>query len=147
MWKILEKRPFFQVDTAGLGNIARADMAGLGSIGLKSHIELFAVSVHLICIRLNCQRKTKKLRCDIYSQEHYYIRIAYRNHTLPVVQHDMITRGNDGAIFILPLPRIKSLRKCPFYWCSQIWNLLPYDIHTTDSKKQYKRFMGFFDRY
>ena len=31
-WKILEKRPFFRPDW---GNITRADMAGLGSIGLK----------------------------------------------------------------------------------------------------------------
>ena len=35
MWKILEKRLFFRADMAGWGNTTRADMAGLGSIGLN----------------------------------------------------------------------------------------------------------------
>ena len=35
MWNFFEKRPFFRADMARLGNTTRADMAGLGSIGLK----------------------------------------------------------------------------------------------------------------
>ena len=31
MWNILEKRPFFRADMAGLGKYRMADMAGLGS--------------------------------------------------------------------------------------------------------------------
>ena len=31
----------------------------------------------------------------------------------------MITRGYDATTFILPVPRIKSLRECSFYWGSQ----------------------------
>ena len=69
------------------------------------------------------------------------IRNAYINQSLPVLQRDMVTRGNDGGTFFLPVPRIKSIRKCPFYWGSQIWNHLPFNIRTTDSKKQYKDFI------
>ena len=69
------------------------------------------------------------------------IRNAYINKSLPVIQRDLVTRGNDGATFFLPVPRIKSIRKCPFYWGSQIWNHLPLNIRTTDSKKQYKDFI------
>ena len=35
MWKFWEKRPFFRADMAGLGKYCMANMAGLGSIGLK----------------------------------------------------------------------------------------------------------------
>ena len=69
------------------------------------------------------------------------IRNAYINKSLPVIQRDLVTRGNDGATFFLPVPRIKSIRKSPFYWGSQIWNHLPLNIRTTDSKKQYKDFI------
>ena len=69
------------------------------------------------------------------------IRNAYINQSLTIIHCDMVTRGNDGATFTLPVPKIKSIRKCPFYWGSQIWNHLPLDIRTTDSKKQYKDFI------
>ena len=60
------------------------------------------------------------------------MRNAYLNNLLPIVERDMFTRGNDGATFVLPIPRLKSLRKCPYYLGSQIWNHLPRDIRTTD---------------
>ena len=53
------------------------------------------------------------------------IRNAYINQSLPLIHRDMATRANDGATFILPVPKIKSIRKCPFYWGSQIWNHRP----------------------
>ena len=43
------------------------------------------------------------------------IRNAYINQSLPVIQRDMVTRGNDGATFSLPVPRIKSI-SVPSIW-------------------------------
>ena len=80
----------------------------------------------------------KMLKHCMLSQLMMCIRNAYRNHTLPVVNHNVVTCGNGGAALILPIPRIKFLRKCPFYWGAQIWNSLPYNIRTTDSKEVYR---------
>ena len=46
-----------------------------------------------------------------------------------------------GATFDLPVPRLKSLRRCPFYLGSLIWNQLPYDIRVSDSKSIFKDFI------
>ena len=56
----------------------------------------------------------KMLRHRMYVQLMMCIRNAFLNHSLPVVERDMVTRGNDGATFDLTIPRLKSLRKCPF---------------------------------
>ena len=53
----------------------------------------------------------------------------------------MVTRGNDGATFDLPVPRLKLLRKCPFYLGSLIWNQILYDICVSDSKSVFKDFI------
>ena len=66
---------------------------------------------------------------------------AFINQSLPIICRDVVTRGNDGASFDLPLPRLKSLRKCLFYLGSLIWNQLPYNICVSDSKSVFKSFI------
>ena len=65
-------------------------------------------------------------------------RLGYLSLGLPACLYQGPLMG--GPQCFLPVPRIKSIRKCPFYWGSQIWNHLPLNIRTTDSKKQYKDF-------
>ena len=83
----------------------------------------------------------KMLRHRMYIQLMMCMRNAFLNYFLPIVDRDMVTRENDGATFVLPIPRLKSLRKCPFYLGSQIWNHLPRDIRTTASKRLFKDFI------
>ena len=64
------------------------------------------------------------------------------NQSLPIIRRDVVTRGNDGATFDPPVPRLKSLRKCPFYLGSLIRNQLPYDIQVSDSKSAFKDFIS-----
>ena len=85
--------------------------------------------------------KVKLLKHRMYIQLMMCMRNTFLNNSLPVLERDMVTRANDGATFVLPIPRLKSLRKCPFYLGSQIWNHLPFDIRTTDSKTLYKDFI------
>ena len=85
--------------------------------------------------------KVKLLKHRMYIQIMMCMRNSFLNKSLPVLERDMVTRANDGATFFLPIPRLKSLRKCPFYLGSQIWNHLPFDIRTTDSKTLYKDFI------
>ena len=83
----------------------------------------------------------KLLKHRMYIQLLMCMRNAFLNNSLLVVERDLITRANDGATFVLPVPRLKSLRKCPFYLGSQIWNHLPIDIRTTNSKPLFKDFI------
>ena len=85
--------------------------------------------------------KVKLLKHRMYIQLLMCMRNTFLNNSLPVLERDMVTRANDGATFVLPIPRLRSLRKCPFYLGSQIWNHLPFDIRTTDSKTLYKDFI------
>ena len=85
--------------------------------------------------------KVKLLKHRMYIQLLMCMRNTFLNNSLPVLERDMVTRANDGATFVLPIPKLKSLRKCPFYLGSQIWNHLPFDIRTTDSKTLYKDFI------
>ena len=57
----------------------------------------------------------KFLKHCMFIQLMMCVRNAYLNQALPLIQRDMVTRANDGATFILPIPRIKSIRNCQFY--------------------------------
>ena len=85
--------------------------------------------------------KVKMLRHRMLIQMLMCIRNAFINESLPIICRDVVTRGNDGATFDLPVPRLKSLRKSPFYLGSLIWNQLPYDIRVLDSKSVFKDFI------
>ena len=85
--------------------------------------------------------KVKLLKHRMSIQLLMCMRNAFLNISLPVLERDMITRANDGATFVLPVPRLKILRKCQFYLGSQIWNHLPIDIRTTNSKTLFKDFI------
>ena len=85
----------------------------------------------------------KIIKHRMYIQLMMCMRNAFLNNSLLVVERDLITRANDGATFVLPVPGLKSLRKCPFYLGSQIWNHLPIDIRKTDSKPLFKDFITY----
>ena len=69
------------------------------------------------------------------------IRNIFIRQTLPVINCDIVTSGNDGATFILHLPRIRQIMKIPFYWGSQIWNSLPFAIRMEENKEAYKKYI------
>ena len=48
------------------------------------------------------------------------IRNAYLKQSLPVVNHDVVTRRNNGATFDVPIPRIGHLRKTPILGVSNM---------------------------
>ena len=83
----------------------------------------------------------KMLRHRMFIQSLMCIRNAFINQSLPIICRDVVTRGNDGASFDLPVPSIKSLRKCPFYLGSLTWSQLPYNICVSDSKSVFKSFI------
>ena len=83
----------------------------------------------------------KMLRHRMLIQLLMCMRNAFINQSLSIISRNVVTRGNDGATFDLPVPRIKLLRKCPFYLGTLIWNQLPYNIRVTDSKPVFKSFI------
>ena len=83
----------------------------------------------------------KMLRHRMLIQLLMCMRNAFINQSLSIICRDVVTRGNDGATFDLPVPRLKSLRKCPFYLGTLIWNQLPYNIRVSDSKPVFKLFI------
>ena len=54
----------------------------------------------------------KMLRHRMYFQLSMCMNNAFLNHLLPIVDRDMVTRGNNGATFVLSIPRLKS-KKMP----------------------------------
>ena len=83
----------------------------------------------------------KMLRHRMLIQLLMCMRNAFINQSLSIISRNVVTRGNDGATFDLPVPRIKLLRKCPFYLGTLIWNQLPYNIRVTDFKPAFKSFI------
>ena len=83
----------------------------------------------------------KMLRHRMLIQLLMCMRNAFINQSLSIISRNVVTRGNDGATFDLPVPRIELLRKCPFYLGTLIWNQLPYNIRVTDSKPVFKSFI------
>ena len=59
--------------------------------------------------------KVKMLRHRMLIQMLMCIRNAFINQSLPIICHEVVTIGNDCPTFDLPVPRLKSLRKCPFF--------------------------------
>ena len=60
---------------------------------------------------------------------------------MPVINHDVATRQNNGATFDIPIPRITHLRKALFYCGSQIWNCLLVEIRMKENKDTMKNFV------
>ena len=84
--------------------------------------------------------QVKMLRHRMLIQLLMCIRNAFINQSMPIIRRDVV-RGNDGASFDLPVPRLKSLSKCPFYLGMLIWNQLPYNIRVSDSKSVFESFI------
>ena len=69
------------------------------------------------------------------------IRNAGNDCTLSMRQGEVQTRGDDGRTILLPIPRIRYIRKTPFYWGSQISNTLPLEIRITPLKTTFKKYI------
>ena len=82
--------------------------------------------------------KTLLLKDRMIIQLMMCIRNAYWNKSLPVINHDVATRQNNGATFDIPIPRIRHQRNALFYCGSQIWNCLPVEIRINENKDTMK---------
>ena len=43
--------------------------------------------------------------------------------------------------FFLTIPRTRYIRKTPFYWGSQIWNTLPFEMRVNPNKNVFKKYI------